>query len=60
MFITMDAIIPAAVFLAMTLGAWGVMSLIADLNNPRSGFLQTDRKSMHRLQQDLRPESGNR
>jgi Protein of unknown function (DUF4239) len=37
-----------------------VMSLIADLNNPRSGFLQTDRKSMHRLQQDLRPESGNR
>jgi len=36
------------------------MSLIADLNNPRSGFLQTDRKNMHRLQQDLRPESGNR
>jgi hypothetical protein len=37
-----------------------VMSLIADLNNPRSGFLQTDRKSMHRLQQEVRPESGNR
>jgi len=35
-----------------------VMSLIADLNSPRSGFLQTDRKSMHRLLQEVRPESG--
>ncbi len=30
-----------------------VMSLIADLNSPRAGFLQTGRGSMERLQQDL-------
>ena len=30
-----------------------VMSLIADLNTPRSGFLQTGRGSMERLQHDL-------
>jgi hypothetical protein len=36
-----------------------VMALIADLNSPRSGFLQTGRQSMERLQQDLKAESGN-
>jgi hypothetical protein len=30
-----------------------VMALIADLNSPRSGFLQTGRASMERLQKDL-------
>ncbi len=30
-----------------------VMSLIADLNSPRSGFLQTGHQSMERLEQDL-------
>jgi hypothetical protein len=36
-----------------------VMALIADLNSPRSGLLQTGRQSMERLQQDLKAESGN-
>jgi hypothetical protein len=30
-----------------------VMALIADLNSPRSGFLQTGHQSMERLEQDL-------
>ena len=34
-----------------------VMSLIADLNSPRSGFLQTGRQSIDRLRQDLSPDS---
>lgn len=33
-----------------------VMSLIADLNTPRSGLIQTGRESMERLQQDLNPK----
>jgi|tagenome__1003787_1003787.scaffolds.fasta_scaffold20985549_2 hypothetical protein len=35
-----------------------VMSLIADLNNPGSGFLQTGRQSMRRLQHDLKGQIG--
>jgi hypothetical protein len=35
-----------------------VMGLISDLNNPRSGFLQTGRQSMDRLQQDLNLQNG--
>jgi hypothetical protein len=30
-----------------------VMGLIADLDSPRSGFIQVDLRSMERLQQDL-------
>ena len=34
-----------------------VMALIADLNSPRSGFLQTGRQSIQRLQQDMRGDN---
>jgi len=36
-----------------------VMALIADLNNPRAGLLQTGDKSMERLQDDFEAGSGN-
>jgi Protein of unknown function (DUF4239) len=35
-----------------------VMALIADLNSPRSGFIQVNRQSIERLQQDLQIGTG--
>jgi hypothetical protein len=37
-----------------------VMALIADLNSPRSGFIQVGKQSMERVQQDLKNSDENR